>query len=152
MDKIKDTVAYLNPIQTPVIAADQPIYALAKQIQWHWPEKYGEDKFLNMFAGLHIEMATLTSIGTLLQKSGWTEAIVEAGIASSGTAESCLSASSGTRTRKMDQVIVSALYKLLKEAFMLCCSEANDQTEAVLNIIDWCERRKSESPQFQFQF
>jgi hypothetical protein len=41
MDKIKDTVAYLNPIQTPVIAVDQPIYTLAKQIQWHWPEKYG---------------------------------------------------------------------------------------------------------------
>ena len=33
---------------------------------------------------------------------------------------------------------------------MLYCSEANDQTETVLNIKDWCERRKSESPQFQF--
>lgn len=49
MDKNKDTVAYLNPIQTPVIAADLPIYTLAKQIQWHWPEKYGEDKFVIMF-------------------------------------------------------------------------------------------------------
>ena len=29
-----------------VIAADQPIYALAKQIQWHWPDSYGEDKFV----------------------------------------------------------------------------------------------------------
>ena len=86
MDKIKDTVAYLNPIQTPAIAADQPIYALAKQILWHWPKKYAEDKFLTMFGGLHIEMATLKSIGTLLQKIGWTEAIVEAGIASSETA------------------------------------------------------------------
>ena len=33
---------------------------------------------------------------------------------------------------------------------MLYCSDANDQTEAVLNIKDWCERCKSESPQFQF--
>ena len=41
MDKIKDTVTYLNPTQTPVIVADQPSYTLAKQIQWHWPEKYG---------------------------------------------------------------------------------------------------------------
>jgi hypothetical protein len=32
-----------------------------------------------MFGGLHIEMAALKSIGTLLQKSGWTEAIVEEG-------------------------------------------------------------------------
>ncbi len=35
MDKIKDTVTSLNPGQVPVIAADQPIYAMAKQIQWH---------------------------------------------------------------------------------------------------------------------
>ena len=83
MDKIKDMITYLNPIQTPVIAADHPIYALAKQIQWHWPEKYDEDRFVIMFGGLHIEMAVLNSIRTLLQKSGWTEAIVEAGIASS---------------------------------------------------------------------
>ena len=93
------TVAYLNSFKTPVIAADQPIYALAKQIQWHWPEKYDEDRFVIMFGGLHIEMAVLKSIRTLLQKSGWTEAIVEAGIASSGIAESFLSASSVTRTR-----------------------------------------------------
>ena len=90
-------------------------------------------------------MAALKSIGTLPQKGGWTEAIV-----SSGTAESFLSVSSVTRTRQMHQVTISILYNLLKEAYMLYCSEANDQTEAVLNIKDWCERRKSESPQFQF--
>ena len=66
-----DMVAYLNPFQTPVIAAHQPIYAVAKQIQWYWPEKYGEDKFVIMFGGLHIEMAALKSIGTLLQNSGF---------------------------------------------------------------------------------
>jgi hypothetical protein len=33
---------------------------------------------------------------------------------------------------------------------MLYCSETNVQAEAVLNIKDWCERRKSESPQCQF--
>ena len=41
MDKVRDAVSFLNPGQTPVIAADQPLYALAKQIQWHWPENYG---------------------------------------------------------------------------------------------------------------
>ena len=39
MDKVRDTVAFLNPGETPVIGADQPLYELAKQIQWHWPEK-----------------------------------------------------------------------------------------------------------------
>ena len=58
-------VSHLNPGQVPVIAADQPLFAMAKQVQWHWPEKYGEDKFVIMFGGLHIEMAALKSIGTL---------------------------------------------------------------------------------------
>ena len=52
-----------------------------------------------MFGGLHIEMAALKSIGTLLQDSGWTTALVDSGIAASGTADSYLSASSVTRTR-----------------------------------------------------
>ncbi|KAK3861204.1 hypothetical protein Pcinc_032795 [Petrolisthes cinctipes] len=55
MDKIKEIVAFLNPDRVPVIAADQPIYAVAKQVQWHWPEIYGKDKFVIMFGGLHIE-------------------------------------------------------------------------------------------------
>ena len=71
MDKIREIVAFLNPSQVPIIAADQPIYAVAKKVQWHWPEFYGEDKFVIMFGGLHIEMAALKSIGTLLRDSGW---------------------------------------------------------------------------------
>ena len=50
MQKVCDTVAHLNPGQVPVIAADQPSYALAKQVQWQWPNEY-ED--------LHIEMTGL---------------------------------------------------------------------------------------------
>ena len=34
MAKIKETVDFLNPGQVPVITADQPIYAVTKQIQW----------------------------------------------------------------------------------------------------------------------
>ena len=50
------------------------------------------------FGGLHIEMAALKSIGTLLQLSDWTSAIEEPDIAPSGTADSVLSASRVTRT------------------------------------------------------
>ena len=57
------------------MVADQPLYALAKQIQWKWPSEYG--KFVVMFGGLHIEMAALRSLGTLLQDSGWTAALSE---------------------------------------------------------------------------
>ena len=44
---VKSAVEHLHPGQTPVITFDQPLYALAKQIQWKWPEDYGEDKFVS---------------------------------------------------------------------------------------------------------
>ena len=53
------SVQYLNPGQIPVLAADQPLFALAKQIQWTWPATHGEDQFVIMFGGLRIEMTVL---------------------------------------------------------------------------------------------
>ena len=58
------------------MAVDQPLFALAKQIQWQWPESYGVDKFVVMFGGLHIEMTVLKVLGDLLKGSGWTGALV----------------------------------------------------------------------------
>ena len=145
---MKEIVSFLNPGQIPVIAADQPIYATAKQIQWHWPDNYGEDNFVIMLGGLHIEMTAFRSLGTLLADSGWTGALVESGIASSGTAESFLSASSVTRTRQMHQVTACCLFKLLLDAYNEQSVEAGDEDQLDMN--DWCEKRESESPQFQF--
>ena len=54
---IKLTTEFLNPGQIPVMACDCPIFAKAKYIQWTWPAEYGEDKFVVMFGGLHIEMS-----------------------------------------------------------------------------------------------
>ena len=59
MTIVQAAVQHLNPGQIPVIAADQPLYALAKQIQWTSPATLGEDHFVVMFGGLHIEMAIL---------------------------------------------------------------------------------------------
>ncbi|KAK5868005.1 hypothetical protein PBY51_012452 [Eleginops maclovinus] len=132
------------------MTAEQPIYALAKQIQWHWPEQYGEDKFVIMFGGLHIVMAALKSIGTLLQESGWTGALVEAGVASSGTTKSFLSAASITKTRQAHQITACSLYLLLKAAYNDYCTEAADNSEEVLCFDAWCDSRKLPSPQFQF--
>ena len=137
MDKVRDAIAYLNPDQVPVITADQPIYALAKQVQWQWPELYGEHKFVIMFGGLHIEMAALRSLGTLLKDSGWTGALVEAGVASSGTAESFLSASSVTRTRQVHQVTACRIYMLQKEAYEYYSREESEPAQTVLSLEVW---------------
>jgi len=90
MDVIKRAVEHLNPGQVPVLTVDQPLFAIAKIIQWNWPESYGEDKFVILLGGLHIEMATLATLGDLLDGSGWTNVLTQAGIVAPGTADSFL--------------------------------------------------------------
>ena len=59
MDIMKKTVDFLNPGQVPIINADQPLYAVCKQIECRWPRFYGEDCFVVILGGLHIEMNAL---------------------------------------------------------------------------------------------
>ena len=77
MDVVQQAVHHLNPGQVPVLTLDQPLYATAKQIQWNWPSGYGEDKFVILLGGLHLEMASLATIGDLLDGSGWTHALAQ---------------------------------------------------------------------------
>ena len=42
------------------------LYTIAKQIQWSWPDTYGEYHFVVIFSGLHIEMTILKVLGDLL--------------------------------------------------------------------------------------
>ena len=90
--------SHLNPGQVPVLACDQPLYAIAKKIQWTWPEKYGEDKLFIMLGGLHTELAALKAIGHWLEDSGWDQALAQSGVTTPGTAESFLKAVHISRT------------------------------------------------------
>jgi len=54
MDIVREAVKFLNPEQVLVVALDQPLFAIAKLVQWNWPEVYGEDKFVLLLRGLHI--------------------------------------------------------------------------------------------------
>ena len=148
MKVVQRAVKHVNRNQIPVIAMDQPLFTLAKQIQWSLPSKFGEDQFVIMFGGLHIEMAVLKVIGDLLTDSGWTSALVEAGIASSGTADSLLKASHVTKTRRAHQVTAASLYALLKKAYF----ESGIDEESSTSLEKWCNRKKDESPQFKFWY
>ena len=90
MNVIKNSVQHLNPDQIPVITFDQPLYAIAKCIQWNWPDLYGESQFVVVMGGLHIEMAGLKAFGSLLKGCGWVEAVTAAGITTPGTAEAII--------------------------------------------------------------
>ena len=135
MDVQRKAIQYLNPGQIPVTTFDQPLYALAKLVQWKWPVTYGESVYVVLLGGLHIEMALWNTLGDLLEASGWTTALTEAEVASPGTADSFLKVSHLTRTRHAHQVTFLTLKRLQKEAFLCsesCRSEANWQNEMLV--------------------
>ena len=56
---VKAEIQHVNPGQVPVLAADQLLFALDEGIQWICPATHGEDHFVIMFGGLHIEIGVL---------------------------------------------------------------------------------------------
>ncbi|MES9882849.1 MAG: hypothetical protein ABW185_18430 [Sedimenticola sp.] len=148
MDVVRDAVTILNPGQIPVIACDQPLFKLAKQIQWMWPETHGEDAFVVMLGGLHIKMTLLKALGDLLDGSGWTSTLVQANVATSGTADSFLKAAHIKRTARAHQLTACALFKLQHESYK--AYQTSQQGIAAESFDEWCNQRAEESPQFHF--
>lgn len=148
MNVISKAVKKVNADQTPVITFDQPLYAIAKQIQWTWPEKYGEDQFVVFFGGLHIEMAALRTLGDWLKGSGWSQALVQAGITTAGTADSFLKAAHVTRTRRAHQVTAAALYTLQQQAYQHYSATGSGQV--TLGFQEWCQKREQKYPQHKY--
>ena len=119
MNVIKKSIDFLNPGQIPVITVDQLLYSVVKQIQWNWPDTYGGDQFVIIPGGLHIEMATLSTLGNWLEDSGWCNALSQAAIASPGVANGFLTGSNVKRTRHAHEVTASALFFLQHKSFRL---------------------------------
>ena len=126
--------------QGPVFTLDQPLFATAKIIQWNWPESYGEDKFVILLGGLHIEMATLATLGDLLDGSGWTNVLTQAGIATPGTADSFLKSAHVKRPSAL-----SIMHRTAYDAYCLDTSEP-------LPFDDWCVQQVEASPQFHYWY
>ena len=70
-----------------------------------------------MLGGLHIEMAAFKVLGNWLDGSGWTSVIVDAGVTSTGVADSFIKASHLTRTRRTHQMTAASLYILQQRAY-----------------------------------
>ena len=85
MDLVRNDFNIVNRGQTSVIACDKLLYKIAKYIQWTWSETRGENSYVVMLGGLHINMTFLKCIGDLLNRSGRTSAISQANIATPGT-------------------------------------------------------------------
>lgn len=146
MKLVKDATAYLNPGQTPVIGMDQPLYALAKQIQWERADTYGESSYVVMMGGLHIEMASLKMVGHWLKGSGWDSALVQADITTSGRADAILKASHITRSRYAHQVSACALHMLKQRAYKASIVDNSDPDD----FTTWVQKQCEAHPQFLF--
>ena len=77
---------------------------IAKRLQWAFPDEVGEDKFVVLMGRLHIEKMLLTMLGDWFKGTGWTCAVTNAMVATSGVAKSFLGACHITRTRYGHQV------------------------------------------------
>ena len=148
IDTIKQAVTHPNPGQVSVIALDQPLYAVPKQIQWNWSESYGEQRVVIMFGGLHIEMALVRLLGRWLEHSGWTSALTQSKVASPGKADFFIKAASVTRSRHAHQLTASSLYVLLCHAYKHYCGLSE-----TLSFDDWCLEKMAFTPNgFQFWY
>ena len=140
----KNEVQHLNPGQTPVLTCDQPLFTLAKQIQWKWPDTYGEDKLVVMFGGLHIEMTALKTLGDWLQGSGWTQALLLSQLQEQQTHFF------EQLTRRAHQVTAAALYILQRHAYDQYSTTNAEYDEHPGSFEDWYSQREQSYPQFQY--
>jgi hypothetical protein len=112
-------------------------------MQWSFPDIFGEDKFVVMLGGLHIEMALWSTMGDLLLGSGWPETLNEARLVKTQAAATAfLKASNPMRTRYAHQVTVVVLDSLLKRAY------EDSGTNMILE--DWAVVASQEHPTFKF--
>ena len=136
-------------VQIPVIACDQPFYAIAKKIQWQWPETHGEKKYVVVLGGLHIEIAAWRALGDFLEGSGWISVITQANVASSGTADSFLKASHVSRTRHAHEVTACSLHILMCRAYEEYVKGHSEESNK-LEFHQWQEYNSSSRPHFKY--
>ena len=145
MDVEGQAIQFLNPGQIPITTFDQPLFALAKFVQWKWPNTIGDKVHVIMLVGLHTEMALWNTLGDVLEGSGWTAALTQSDVASPGTADSYLKATHLTRTRHAHQVTLLTLHQLRKEAFMLTYGSNDEES-----VKDWRDGMQKNSPTFMY--
>ena len=103
----------LNPGQTPVDVSDQPVYALTKELQFRFPQKFG--KYFPLFGQLHIEQCLLVIHGQLIKGSGLFEILTENKFSMIGLS-AVVDVNNIKRARYTLQISLCALFKQLRLA------------------------------------
>jgi len=99
----------------------------------------------NFSVKVNFKMAVWKTIRDYLSNSGWTAALTQAGVASSGIADSYLRCCHLTRTRRAHQISAISLANLQNQAFLSTGeADTDDAKEA------WRQNMIKRSPTFQF--
>ena len=136
------SINFLNPGQIPVVALDQRLYTIAKKVQWTCPNEFGEDHFVVVLGGMHVEMAFMPMIGDVLEGSGRVDALIKSGLGSPRVVESSLSLSHVKRTRYAHEVTACTLYSLLQQAYQ--------ESDCDSSFDDFCDEQVKRHPQFRY--
>lgn len=148
MEVIMKATQHVNSGQVPVLTVDQPLYAIAKEIQWSWPDKYGERKYVVLMGGLHIEMALLSVLGNWLDVSGWVAIMATTTVTTEGRADALQSGSHISRAQWAHQVSAAALFCLQNEAFTAYKDASEVENLEVKSFDEWCADMETNHPQF----
>lgn len=127
-----DYTRFLNPNQkTAVGCSDQPLYAIKKKLQWNHLDLFPESDYFPIMGGLHIEMQLLKLNGQLVKGTGLDTIIDQAGFSYIGLKTAIVDVNDIKKARHTVQIVVSCLYKKLKEAHV--------ESGSSLMILDWAE-------------
>jgi len=116
MNIIQLITNHVNTGQTPVLTVDQPLYAIAKKVQYVWLEEYRDRQFVVMMDGFHIEMIMLNVIGDSLG-SDWIHVMTSANITTDGREFVLQKGSYWSRDQWAYQVTAAALFVLLRRSY-----------------------------------
>ena len=105
----------LNPIQTSIDVSDLPVYALTKELQYHYPHLF--EKYCPIMGGLHIKQSLLRIHGQLIEGFGLAEILTLHNFSTIGLSV-ITDASHIKRARYAIQVTVCALFLKLQEALV----------------------------------
>ena len=115
---------------------DQPVYALTKEIQWRYPDEFGNSSYFCLFGGLHFEQCILTIHGELIKGSGLENVLSNIDISIIGTG-SVVNANHIKQSRYCLQTSLCALFIKLKAA--------KEKSGSTLSVFEWLELRKNQN-------
>ena len=143
LNMLRKAIHFLNPGQTIVTTLDQPLYAIAKKLQWYFPNEYGVSQFVFVLGSLHTEMAMLSTLGDWFEGSGWLTLLSNANVTGTGN-QSLLTGKEVSKTKYCHQVTASVLHRLMRDAYK------QNNLENELNFESWRAQMETQFPQFRY--